>query len=453
MHIRRRLTALTLALALCLGLMTIASAATLTADDFPDYNSKAWYAEAMSAAVEDGLLRGDDKGLLRPDGYLTRVEMAAIVNRSFGTYQEADITNYKDVKPGAWYYEDVAMAVHMGTYNGTSVSTMDPDEPITRQEAMTVVARALQLNLEDHEETSLSQFRDRTDVSAWALPYVRAMVDSDYIHGNEKRELAPRDNITRAEFAQIFHNIIQEYLLTSGTYTQDYTGNLLIRTDDVTLRDLTVDGDLIIGCGAADGTVTLDNVTVTGRVVVWGGGTQAVYMNNGTDVEDLIVCRVDGPVKVIFDRDSTLAVYQDIAVTVTDGAEAFPETEVIFYDISDILEEQDKVNGSVEQNQIALSIPAHMYATVDNTALVTEIVNKSQTDTYRVELIRDDTGAAMAEPVEVGPGNALLALRLTEALPMGNYPCTALVTRLVDGQPSGTLELSVTVHSAYLWNK
>ena len=84
---------------------------------------------------------------------------------------------------------------------------------------------------------------------------------------------------------------------------------------------------------------------------------------------------------------------------------------------------------------------------------MTEIVNKSQTDAYRVELIRDDTGAAMVEPVEVGPGNALLALRLTEALPMGDYPCTALVTRLVDGQPSGTLELSVTVHSAYLWNK
>ena len=448
---QKRIVTLLLALALTLGLATVASAATVR--DFPDYDSGAWYADAVRSAVEDGLLRGDDKGLLRPDGYLTRAEMAAIVNRSFGTYQKADITNYRDVKPGAWHYEDVAMAVHMGTYNGTSTSTMDPDEPITRQEAMTVVARALQLDLEDHEETSLSRFRDRADVSAWALPYVRAMVGSDYIHGNEKRELAPRDNITRAEFAQIFHNIIQEYIVKEGTYTGDRSGNLLVRMDEVTLEDMYIDGDLIIGCGAADGTVTLDNVTVSGRIVVWGGGTQAVYMNNGTDVEDLIVCRVDGPVKVIFDRDSTLAVYQDIAVTVTDRAEAFPATEVIFYDISGILAEQDKVNDAVDQNQISIAVPAHMYATVGNTALVTEIVNKSQTDTYRVELIRDDTGAAMVEPVEVGPGNALLALRLTEALPMGNYPCTALVTRLVDGQPSGTLELSVTVHSAYLWNK
>jgi len=113
------------------------------------------------------------------------------------------------------------------------------------------------------------------------------MVGSDYIHGNEKRELAPRDNITRAEFAQIFHNIIQEYIVKEGTYTGDRSGNLLVRMDEVTLEDMYIDGDLIIGCGAADGTVTLDNVPVSGRIVVWGGGTEAVWMNNGTRTDEL----------------------------------------------------------------------------------------------------------------------------------------------------------------------
>ena len=444
------LLALTLALALCLGLMTIASAANLTADDFSDYNSKAWYAEAMSDAVEDGLLRGDDKGLLRPDGYLTRAEMAAIVNRSFGTYQKTDITNYRDVKPGAWYYEDVAMAVHMGTYNGTSTSTMDPNEPITRQEAMTVVARALQLDLEDHEETSLSQFRDRGDVSTWALPYVRAMVGADYIHGNEKRELAPQDNITRAEFAQIFHNIIQEYLLTSGTYTHDYAGNRLIRTDDVTLRDLTIDGDLIIGCGAADGTVTLDNVTVSGRIVAWGGGTEAVWMNNGTRTDDLIVCRVDGPVKVIFDKDSTLAVHDTIQVEITPRAEEFPETEVIFYDISDILDAIGDLNDIVSGSEIHVSMDADLLALVGQTDIDCRIDNNSARDTYEITITRDDTSETLVEPFTLGPGHVLDRLTLAEPLPMGDYPCTATVARQ---DQSGRMEVSLTLHVAYLWAK
>ena len=449
---RQRVLCLLLALSLALGLAVTAQAAERRAADFPDFDSRAWYAEAMTAAVEDGLLRGTDKGLLNPQGDLTRAEMAAIINRAFGTYALGDVSSYRDVSPQAWYYSDVRMAVHMGTYEGRDARTMDPDSGITRQEAMTVVARALQLDTADYQDASLSRFQDRGEVSSWALPYVRAMVGADYIHGNEKRELAPQDHITRAEFAQIFHNIIQDYILAPGTYTEDYDGNLLVRTDDVILQDLTVDGDLIIGCGAADGAVTLDNVTVTGRVVVWGGGTDAVWMNNGTDVADLIVCRVDGPVKVIFDKDSTLAVYDKIDVTITDRADAFEETEVIFYDVSGILDEQEKVNAALEDSEISISLPAHLYATVDKTGLETEIRNDSDSDHYRVELRRNDTGAAVTEAVEIAPGATLLSLWLTEPLPYGDYPCTATVTALRDGEAVGTVDIAVIIHSAYLWN-
>ena len=449
---RQRVLCLLLALSLALGLAVTAQAAERRAADFPDFDSRAWYAEAMTAAVEDGLLRGTDKGLLNPQGDLTRAEMAAIINRAFGTYALGDVSSYRDVSPQAWYYSDVRMAVHMGTYEGRDARTMDPDSGITRQEAMTVVARALQLDTADYQDASLSRFQDRGEVSSWALPYVRAMVGADYIHGNEKRELAPQDHITRAEFAQIFHNIIQDYILTPGTYGEDYDGNLLIRADGVTLRDLTVDGDLIIGCGAADGAVTLDGVTVTGRVVVWGGGTGAVWMNGGTDVADLIVCRVDGPVKIIFDKDSTLKVYDTIDVTITDRADAFEETEVIFYDVSGILDEQEKVNAALEDSEISISLPAHLYATVDKTGLETEIRNDSDSDHYRVELRRNDTGAAVTEAVEIAPGATLLSLWLTEPLPYGDYPCTATVTAFRDGEAVGTVEIAVTIHSAYLWN-
>lgn len=449
---RQRVLCLLLALSLALGLAVTAQAAERRAADFPDFDSRAWYAEAMTAAVEDGLLRGTDKGLLNPQGDLTRAEMAAIINRAFGTYVMGDVSGYRDVSPQAWYYRDVRMAVHMGTYEGRDARTMDPDSGITRQEAMTVVARALQLDTADYQDASLSRFQDRGEVSSWALPYVRAMVGADYIHGNEKRELAPQDHITRAEFAQIFHNIIQDYILTPGTYGEDYDGTLLIRADGVTLRDLTVDGDLIIGCGAADGAVTLDGVTVTGRVVVWGGGVNAVWMNGGTDVADLIVCRVDGPVKVIFDKDSTLKVYDKIDVTITERADAFPETEVIFYDISGILDEQEKVNAALADSEISISLPAHLYATVDKTALAAEIRNDSDADHYRVELRRDDTGDAVTKAVEIAPGATLLSLWLTETLPYGDYPCTAAVTALRDGKVVGTMEIAVTIHSAYLWN-
>lgn len=445
----KRLTALILALVLCAGMMGYASAADM--GNFTDVNPSAWYYEAVSEAVDNGLLIGKGEGILDPQGSLTRAEMAAVINRAFGAYLEGDLSRFTDVPKDKWYYGDMAMAWHMGTYVGAGEDTMAPEADITRQEAMAVVARALQLNLEDYGDTDLSAFADAGAISGWALPYVRAMVGAGYIQGWDSK-LFPRDAITRAEFAQVFANIIEEYITTSGTYTQDYEGSLLVRTDDVTLKDLTVYGDLILGCGAADGAVTLDNVTVTGRVVVWGGGTDAVRMDNGTDVADLIVCRVDGPVKVVFDRDSTLKVHDTIEVAITDRADVFEETEVLFYDISGILGEQDQVNGTVEDSQIAISIPAHLFATVGDTALPAELVNGSEGDTYQMELRREDTGELVTEPVTLTPDGALLALRLVEPLPMGDYPCTATVTAIQDGQVLGTVEIAVTIHSGYLWN-
>lgn len=231
-----------LAVASCLSLAVGVSAANTTtrkATDFRDFDKSAWYAEAVSAAVDNGLLYGKSSTIIDPNGDMTRAEMAAIINRSFGCYKTADISQYKDVSKSKWYFDDIAMSVQMGTYNGRSSSSMAPDAPITREEAMTVVARALELDYDAYAKTDLSKFSDRDKISNWALPYVRAMVGADYIHGRTKG-LEPLDNITRAEFAQIFANIIGTYITTKGSYDKDIKGNVLIRTDEVTLKDMTV---------------------------------------------------------------------------------------------------------------------------------------------------------------------------------------------------------------------
>ena len=81
----KRILALFLAVVTCLSLAVSASAASIS--DFKDVDTKAWYAEAVSAAVDNGLLYGKSKTQLDPNGLLTRAEMAAITNRSFGCYK------------------------------------------------------------------------------------------------------------------------------------------------------------------------------------------------------------------------------------------------------------------------------------------------------------------------------------------------------------------------------
>ena len=71
----KRILALILTLVLCLSIAIPASAAstaTWKASDFSDFNASAWYAEAVSAAVDNGLLIGKSATRLDPNGNLTR---------------------------------------------------------------------------------------------------------------------------------------------------------------------------------------------------------------------------------------------------------------------------------------------------------------------------------------------------------------------------------------------
>ena len=451
----KRILAMILAVASCLSLAVSASAANTPnrkATDFRDFDRTAWYAEAVSAAVDNGLLYGKSSSIIDPNGAMTRAEMAAIINRSFGCYAKADISKYKDVSKDKWYFEDVAMAVQMGTYNGRSNTAMAPDAPITRQEALTVVARALELDYDSYSKTDLSAFSDRSEISNWAMPYVRAMVGADYIHGRGKI-LAPLDNITRAEFAQIFYNIIGTYIVSKGTYDKDIKGSVLVRTDDVTFKDMTVDGDLIIGCGAADGKIVLDNVTVKGRLLVWGGGVAAIYCNNGTNMPAVVVARVDDAVKVIYDRDSTLAVIDTIKTRITERAKQHKETEIIFYDVSGLREAQKQLNAIVADNQIDITAPAHLYALVGESSVKAEFTNNSKNDSYKIEIRRNKDNTLIADAFELAAGKSISTLTLLEAPEFGNTDCTVTITAFRDGKQIGSMRTELVLHTAYLWPK
>ena len=250
-----------------------------------------------------------------------------------------------------------------------------------------------------------------------------------------------------------FHNIIGSYITVKGTYDKDIQGSVLIRTNEVMLKDMTVDGDLIIGCGAADGKITLDNVNIKGRLLVWGGGTKAVYCNNGTQMPEVVVARVDGATKVIFDRESTLLVYDKIKTRITERAGKFPETEIVFYAMDDLLNAQRDLNKMVDENLIQAEVPAHLYAIVGEQTVSAVLRNNSKTDTYTIEIRRDSDGSLIADPITLAAGASVSSITLKEAPEYGNAACTATITATRDGKTVGTLEVKTALHAAYLWPK
>ena len=166
-----------------------------------------WAYEALTWAVDNGVLVGTSEDKLNPDGYLTRAQMAAMIDQLFGTYKSVDISRYTDVSRGSWYYDYIAQAVHMGTFAGYSNRRMGPNDNITREQAIVVLARTV--CLPSAGNSALARFPDRNQVGAWAADSVAAMIERGYVSGYNDGRLNPKGQITRAEMAQIMCNIFQ----------------------------------------------------------------------------------------------------------------------------------------------------------------------------------------------------------------------------------------------------
>lgn len=250
--------------------------------DFPND----WSAKSLEQAIDDGLLNGSN-GMIDAKGLLTRAQMAAIVSRSFGAAKTASLDDYRDVLPSAWYYSDMGKAVKMGAFQGAN-GLLNPDAPITREEAFTVLARAFAL--EGGGSATLKDFVDGGTVSSWASESVAALVAGGYVNGANGM-LNLKNNITRAEFAKVITGMAASYVGAEGVSGKTVEGNVIVRESGASLSGMTINGDLIIADSADK--ASLDNVKVTGRIVI-RGGADAVGIKDTTAGKGVLVSSPNG---------------------------------------------------------------------------------------------------------------------------------------------------------------
>ena len=293
----------TLALLLA-GAMLVPNAFAASPEDFHDFPTD-WSAAGLRSAVQNGLLNGSN-GEINGNGLLTRAQLAAIVNRAFGADKAADLSGFTDVRPDAWYHNDMAVSVAMGAFQGAN-GKLNPESPITREEAFAVLARAFGL---DGDASALSDYTDGGSVSPWAKSAVSALIDSGFVNGANGR-LNPRNSITRAEFAKVISGMASTFADNGLSDTVD--GNVIVRSNGASLAGKTINGDLILADGAAQADLT--NVTVTGRILIRGGADGVTFGN--TSAGRGIIVHSD--VSIAGTADS-ITVAGAAAVTVQSGA-------------------------------------------------------------------------------------------------------------------------------------
>ena len=247
-----------------------------------------WADQYLDQLVDWGVMRADQ--ISNPDAPVTRADFAGIINRAYG-YTESGEIPFEDVAVTDWFYDDIAIAYHAGYMAGTSETTASPNETLTREMAVCILARNMMMKESPGESLA---FSDSRDVSFWARGMLKSAVDNYIISGYPDNSFGPQDPISKGQMAVLVSQCLGNPINKSGTYEMGGVfGNVTITAPNVTLRDTTISGDLYISGGVGLGGIRLENVNVLGRIIVSGtgeseGGDASVVMRNVTAEEMLV---------------------------------------------------------------------------------------------------------------------------------------------------------------------
>lgn len=261
-----------------------------------------WSRGAVETWSGYGVVQGYGDGLFKPDQSVTRAEFASML-QNISKYTETGDNVFSDVSAGDWYYEPVTKLSAAGVMEG-SEGKAHPQAGITRQEAAVLLARAFQLK----GTGSSAVFSDKPDIADWALGSVQELASRNILKGFPDGSFKPLSTLTRAEATSLFDQFLAKLYSQPGTYTGEVKGNVLVNTADVTLKDMTITGDLYIAQGVGEGEAHLDGVTVEGTVYVQGGGEHSILFNNVNVKGSLVVNKYNGKVRVVASGNTNVSV-------------------------------------------------------------------------------------------------------------------------------------------------
>ena len=255
--------------------------------------SAASYVEPyLNQVVEWGVMRGDIDGNLNPDNPISRAEFVTMINRAYGFTQMGTMP-FTDVPEKAWYAEDVNIAYHTGYIQGTSSNTFSPSESITREQATVILSRILMMQTQVGENVD---FTDSRDMSDWSRGLIASAVEYGLIEGYSDGSFRPQNPITRGEASILLVRAVGTPILEPGEYRIGNTwGNVTISSSGVTLRDTVIGGNLYVSAGVDLGDVVLENVKVLGEIIVSGGGVSE-------DGDDSVILRNVTAPKLVLDN-------------------------------------------------------------------------------------------------------------------------------------------------------
>ncbi len=186
----------------------VSTNATGVSSRFSDMASYLWAGPAVEFLSQNGVVSGVNSTQYGPGQSIRRGDFALMLCRAFG-FTGNETYSFQDVPQDSYYAQAIATAKGLGIVNGGDGGRFRPDSSLSRQDAMVMLSRAMQVSgWSLSSETDLSPYGDSGQISSYARSAVAAMVQMGIVAGDQNRNLNPQSAINRAEMAVILHRVL-----------------------------------------------------------------------------------------------------------------------------------------------------------------------------------------------------------------------------------------------------
>lgn len=190
------------------------------AQSFSDVQEDDWFLTPVEELSAAGIVQGYGDGTFHPYDTVTRAQFAAMMDRALPLPDVQEIP-FADVALSDWYYPSVGRLYNAGLIFGLSATSFAPESGIAREQAASMVLRALnhRLSLEPVEGLSLDisqeevqawlgTVRDRWYVSDSHRANVANAIRFSIMTGSDDQRFYPMLTLTRAQAAGIVHRAL-----------------------------------------------------------------------------------------------------------------------------------------------------------------------------------------------------------------------------------------------------
>ncbi|SDE19619.1 S-layer homology domain-containing protein [Paenibacillus sp. UNCCL117] len=173
-----------------------------------------WSRQDVEALASKGIVEGTSEDSFSPESKLTRAGFVTLLTRALGLEPTAAAAEFTDVPADAWYASAVGAAVQAGLVDGFRNGEFRPDDAITREQLSVLAMRALKwtgASMPEHSSTAvLEGFADSGSLSEWARESAAQALATGLLQGREEGAFVPAGTVTRAEGTVVLRRLLQK---------------------------------------------------------------------------------------------------------------------------------------------------------------------------------------------------------------------------------------------------